>query len=261
MANQTGRVATDEGLIARDDAKVLASNDWLNDFFTHFDGEESPFDIAAAFDVGTGTLASGIQEKPVGVTSTAGEECPKKRKAEDGEEKVEANQAQARSYTLSEGARKTKSTREKRRRDVLNSRFEELIAVLEPGSMMKADKATVVVAATQLIKQLRAEHSRLANMIMHFQEDNIRQAESARTLAAERDALVKEKTEWLHEKLRIEAQLQGFLASMPFASPVEGVTAPAAKTMRGNAAWTVPTPFLPANEEAEEDVTLRAPVA
>jgi len=261
MANQTGRVATDEGLIARDDAKVLASNDWLNDFFTHFDGEESPFDIAAAFDVGTGTLASGIQEKPVGVTSTAGEECPKKRKAEDGEEKVEANQAQARSYTLSEGARKTKSTREKRRRDVLNSRFEELIAVLEPGSMMKADKATVVVAATQLIKQLRAEHSRLANMIMHFKEDNIRQAESTRTLAAERDALVKEKTELLHEKLRIEAQLQGFLASMPFASPVEGVTAPAAKTMRGNAAWTVPTPFLPANEEAEEDVTLRAPVA
>ena len=71
-------------------------------------------------------------------------------------------------------------------------------------------------------------------MIMHFQEDNIRQAESTRTLAAERDALVKEKTELLHEKLRIEAQLQGFLASMPFASPVEGVTAPAAKTMRGN---------------------------
>ena len=138
---------------------------------------------------------------------------------------------------------------------------EELIAVLEPGSMMKADKATVVVAATQLIKQLRADHSSLANVIMHFQEDNIRQAESTRTLAAERDALVKEKTELLHEKLRIEAQLQGFLASMPFASPVEGVTAPAAKTMRGNAAWTVPTPFLPANEEAEEDVTLRAPVA
>ena len=83
MADRTGRVATDEGLIARDDAKVLASNDWLNDFFTHFDGEESPFDIAAAFDVGTGTFASGIQEKPVGVTSKAGEECPKKRNAED----------------------------------------------------------------------------------------------------------------------------------------------------------------------------------
>ena len=66
-------MATDEGLIARDDAKVLASNDWLNDFFTHFDGEESPFDIAAAFDVGTGTLASGIQEKRLGVTSTVGE--------------------------------------------------------------------------------------------------------------------------------------------------------------------------------------------
>lgn len=268
MADQTGRAATDAGLVARDDANVLASSDWLNEFFIHFDGEESPFDVAGAFDVGTG-LASGIEEKPVEVAATPvevaateGATGSKKRKAEDGEEEEEvANQVQGRSYTLSEGAKKTKSTREKRRRDALNSRFEELIAVLEPGSMLKADKATVVVAATQLIKQLRAEHSRLANMIMHFQEDNIRQAEMTRALATERDALVKEKTQLLHEKLRIEAQLQGFLASMPFASPVEGVTAPAAKTMRGNAAWTVPTPFLPASDQAEEDVTLRAPVA
>jgi len=261
MADQTGRAATDAGLVARDDANVLASSDWLNEFFIHFDGEESPFDVAGAFDVGTG-LASWIEEKPVEVAATEGATGSKKRKAEDGEEEEEvANQVQRRSYTLSEGAKKTKSTREKRRRDALNSRFEELIAVLEPGSMLKADKATVVVAATQLIKQLRAEHSRLANMIMHFQEDNIRQAEMTRALATERDALVKEKTQLLHEKLRIEAQLQGFLASMPFASPVEGVTAPAAKTMRGNAAWTVPTPFLPASDQAEEDVTLRAPVA
>jgi hypothetical protein len=261
MADQTGRAATDAGLVARDDANVLASSDWLNEFFIHFDGEESPFDVAGAFDVGTG-LASGIEEKPVEVAATEVATCSKKRKAEDGEEEEEvANQAQGRSYTLSEGAKKTKSTREKRRRDALNSRFEELIAVLEPGSMLKADKATVVVAATQLIKQLRAEHSRLANMIMHFQEDNIRQAEMTRALATERDALAKEKTQLLHEKLRIEAQLQGFLASMPFASPVEGVTAPAAKTMRGNEAWTVPTPFLPASDQAEEDVTLRAPVA
>lgn len=260
MADQTGRAATDADLVARDDANVLASSDWLNEFFIHFDGEESPFDVAGAFDVGTG-LASGIEEKPVEVAATEGATCSKKRKAEDGEEEEVANQAQGRSYTLSEGAKKTKSTREKRRRDALNTRFEELIAVLEPGSTLKADKATVVVAATQLIKQLRAEHSRLANMIMHFQEDNIRQAEMTRALVMEREALVKEKTQLLHEKLRIEAQLQGFLASMPFASPVEGVTAPAGKTMRGNAAWTVPTPFLPASDQAEEDVTLRAPVA
>ena len=44
-----------------------------------------------------------------------------------------ATTATGRSNVLSEGAKKTKSTREKRRRDVLNSRFEELSAVLEPG--------------------------------------------------------------------------------------------------------------------------------
>lgn len=36
---------------------------------------------------------------------------------------------------LSEGAKKTKSTREKRRRDVLNSRFEEFSVVFELGEL------------------------------------------------------------------------------------------------------------------------------
>ena len=135
--------------------------------------------------------------------------------------------------------------------------------MLEPGESQKGDKATVtkatvVFAATELIKRLRVEHARLANMIMRFQEDNLLKAELTQKLAAERDQLMQEKTHLLREKLRIEAQLQGFLTSMPFASPADGMVS--TKSASGVAAWTVPTPFMPASEEGE-DVTLRAPVA
>ena len=95
-------------------------------------------------------------------------------------------------------------------------------------------------------------------MIMRFQEDNLLKTELTQTLAAERDQLMQEKTHLLREKLRIEAQLQGFLTSMPFASPADGMVS--TKSASGVAAWTVPMPFMPASEEGE-DVTLRAPVA
>jgi len=56
--------------------------------------------------------------------------------------------------------------------------------------------------------------------------------------------------------------LQGFLTSMPFASPADGVvsTVSAKSANLQVATWSVPTPFI--NSAAEEkDVTLRAPVA
>ena len=244
------------------------TTDWLSDFFDTFDADDvGAFDGANAFaDVPTEVIGGeGARVRAAGTKRKATEET-------DGSQDervavtattVAATTATGRSNVLSEGAKKTKSTWEKRRRDVLNSRFEELSAVLEPGESQKGDKATVtkasvVFAATELIKRLRVEHARLANMIMRFQEDNLLKAELTQTLAAERDQLMQEKTHLLREKLRIEAQLQGFLTSMPFASPADGMVS--TKSASGVAAWTVPTPFMPASEEGE-DVTLRAPVA
>ena len=239
--------------------------DWLSDFFDSFDADDvGAFDGANAFaDVPTEVIGGeGARARAAGTKRKATEET-------DGSQDervavtattVAATTATGRSNVLSEGAKKTKSTREKRRRDVLNSRFEELSAVLEPGESQgeSQSKATVVFAATELIKRLRVEHARLANMIMRFQEDNLLKTELTQTLAAERDQLMQEKTHLLREKLRIEAQLQGFLTSMPFASPADGMVS--TKSASGVAAWTVPMPFMPASEEGE-DVTLRAPVA
>ena len=245
--------------------------DWLSDFFDSFDADDvGAFDGANAFaDVPTEVIggegarvraagtkrkatleADGSQDERVAVTATS------VAATSVAATTAAATTATGRSNVLSEGAKKTKSTREKRRRDVLNSRFEELSAVLEPGESQS--KATVVFAATELIKRLRVEHARLANMIMRFQEDNLLKTELTQTLAAERDQLMQEKTHLLREKLRIEAQLQGFLTSMPFASPADGMVS--TKSASGVAAWTVPMPFMPASEEGE-DVTLRAPVA
>ena len=250
--------------------------DWLSDFFDSFDADDvGAFDGANAFaDVPTEVIggegarvrAAGTKRKATEETDGSQDERVAVTATSVAATSVAATTAAAttatgRSNVLSEGAKKTKSTREKRRRDVLNSRFEELSAVLEPGESQKGDKATkatVVFAATELIKRLRVEHARLANMIMRFQEDNLLKAELTQTLAAERDQLMQEKTHLLREKLRIEAQLQGFLTSMPFASPADGMVS--TKSASGVAAWTVPTPFMPASEEGE-DVTLRAPVA
>ena len=241
------------------------TTDWLSDFFDTFDEDDvGAFDVANAFaDVPTEVIGGeGARARAAGTKRKATEET-------DGSQDervavtattVAATTATGRSNVLSEGAKKTKSTREKRRRDVLNSRFEELSAVLEPGESQgeSQSKATVVFAATELIKRLRVEHARLANMIMRFQEDNLLKTELTQKLAAERDQLMQEKTHLLREKLRIEAQLQGFLTSMPFASPADGMVS--TKSASGVAAWTVPMPFMPASEEGE-DVTLRAPVA
>jgi hypothetical protein len=162
------------------------------------------------------------------------------------------------STTLSEQTKKAKRTREKLRRDSLNSRYQQLSVVLELGESKKSDKEALVSAATDLIKRLRAEQVRLANTIMRFQDEKLQKADLLRALAMEREQLVKEKAQLLEEKLHVEGHLQRFLVSMPFASPMRDMVS--TKSTSGVPAWTMPAPFAPANEE-EDNVTLRPPVA
>ena len=228
------------------------SDDWLANFFDTFDT----------------TITGDAVEFALGATETAiGAElglelCEASEFAEEAGENgkrgraTESTTTTTTTTTLSEGAKRNKSKREKLRRDALNDKFMALSAVLEPGSVPKTDKAKVVVAATALIKKLRDHHNRLTEMIIRMQAEKTRQQEM-------NAQLVQEKTQLLHEKLRIEAQLQTYLTSMPFASPAGGVVTGAS----GKAAvvpapvWAFPTPFLEQPTTEEEDVTLRAPVA
>ena len=162
------------------------------------------------------------------------------------------------STALCERVKKAKRTREKLRRDSLNSRYQQLSVVLELGESKKSDQAALVSAATDLIKRLRAEQVRLANMIMRFRDEKLQKADLFRALAMERERLVKEKAQLLEEKLHVEGQLQRFLLSMPFASPMGDMVS--TKSTSGVPAWTMPAPFASENEE-EDNATLRPPVA
>ena len=99
--------------------------------------------------------------------------------------------------------------------------------MLEPGSMMKADKATVVCGCHAIDQAIACGNTRDLRTAGSCTSRKITSDKLSRRAPSLQSGTrsSREKTELLHEKLRIEAQLQGFLASMPFASPVEGVTA------------------------------------
>lgn len=224
------------------------SDDWLANFFDTFDttitGDAVNFALGASETAIGADLGLELCREASEFTEEAGENGKRGRATE------------ATTAPLSEGAKRNKSKREKLRRDALNDKFMELSSVLEPGSVPKTDKAKVVVAATALIKKLRDHHNRLTEMIVKMQAEKTRQQEM-------NAQLVQEKTQLLHEKLRIEAQLQAYLTTMPFASPLGGVaTGTAGKTAVAPApVWAFPTPFSEQPTSEEEDVTLRAPVA
>ena len=219
---------------------MVPANDWLSNFLKELDEEQTTAAEVANSDEPT-DKATGLGSLEV-LTAMDASSCPTTLKP---------------STALSEQAKKVKRTREKLRRDSLNSRYQQLSAVLELCESKKSDKEELVSAATDLIKRLRAEHVRLANTIMRFQDEKSQKADLLRALAMEREQLVKEKAQLLEEKLHVEGQLQRFLVSMPFASPMDDMGS--TKSTSGVPAWTMPAPFAPANEE--EDLTLRPPVA
>ena len=177
---------------------MVPANDWLSNFLRDLDEEQT-----TAPDVAN-------SDEPTDEATGLGSSRPTTLKP---------------STALCERAKKAKRTREKLRRDTLNSRYQELSAVLELGESMKSDQAALVSAATDSIKRLRAEHARLANTIMRFQDEKSQKADLLRALAMEREQLVKEKAQLLEEKLHVEGQLQRFLTRMPFGSLMDDMVA------------------------------------
>ena len=187
---------------------MVPANDWLSNFLRDLDEEQTTAPDVANSDEPTDE-ATGLGSLDV-LTAMDAPSRPTTLKP---------------STALCERVKKAKRTREKLRRDTLNSRYQQLSAVLELGESKKSDQAALVSAATDLIKRLRAEHARLANTIMRFQDEKLQKADLLRALAMEREQLVKEKAQLLEEKLHVEGQLQRFLTRMPFGSLMDDMVA------------------------------------
>ena len=241
--------------------KADGSGDWLADIFDVMDGENIPgmemahelvlkdevFDaLEAQGEVG----AVDVSKVDGGVSS----DLSKKRGREE-------HNSSGRPENGSNG-KMNKSQREKRRRDALNNHFMGLSGLLDPGSTvaLKTDKATIVVEAARVIKQLRAQLQQ--------------KAESLHDVTATNETLTKARESILQDKHKLQHQLSCFMSSLPFASPLMGGLyqahpgAPAATSMlKPGLASPLPgmmfafPPLMVQTTTADEDAKLRAPVA
>ncbi|KAI3495242.1 hypothetical protein L1887_37485 [Cichorium endivia] len=85
----------------------------------------------------------------------------------------------------------TKACREKKRRDKLNERFQELNEILEPGRSPKTDKSVILADAIRMVTQLR--------------NDAVKLKESSQDLVVKINELKVEKNELRDEKQKLKA--------------------------------------------------------
>ncbi|CAL5200504.1 unnamed protein product [Lathyrus oleraceus] len=95
----------------------------------------------------------------------------------------------------------SKAGREKVRRDKLNDKFLELSSVLEPDTLPKTDKVTLLNDAVRMVTQLRNETQRLKG-----RNDELR--EKVKELKAEKNELRDEKNKLKLDKEKLEQQVK-----------------------------------------------------
>ncbi len=113
-----------------------------------------------------------------------------------------------------QSTKQKKTRREKLRREALKNRFMRLSALLDPTTVgpLTTDNVTVVTEAARVIKQLRAELSKLSAMIGSVQESNLALEKETSCVAADKAALHQ-------DKAKLQHQLYYTMSSMHFASP------------------------------------------
>ncbi|EXC23154.1 hypothetical protein L484_018285 [Morus notabilis] len=109
----------------------------------------------------------------------------------------------------SSGASCSKACREKLRRDRLNERFLELVAVMEPGRLPKTDKAAILSDAARILTQLRSESRHLKETIDDLHE-------KIKELKAEKNELREERQRLREDKERLEQQVKAMAAQTSF---------------------------------------------
>ncbi|XP_024961887.1 transcription factor ILR3-like [Cynara cardunculus var. scolymus] len=155
----------------------------------------------------------------------------------------------------------SKACREKKRRDKLNERFQELNEILDPGRSYKTDKTVILTDAIRMVVQLRNEASQLKDssqdMVVKINE-----------LKVEKNELRDEKQKLKADKERLEQQLKACCAPptafYPPAHPVMQMPpAVGGKFMpimgfQGVPMWPFATPTA---VDTSKDHVLRSPLA
>ncbi|KAK9056371.1 hypothetical protein SSX86_027463 [Deinandra increscens subsp. villosa] len=102
----------------------------------------------------------------------------------------------------------SKACREKKRRDKLNDRFQELNEILDPGRSTKTDKTVILADAIRMVTQLRNEAAKLndssQDLLVKINE-----------LKVEKNELRDEKQKLKAEKERVEQQLKAACCHPP----------------------------------------------
>ncbi|XP_058773840.1 transcription factor bHLH115-like [Vicia villosa] len=152
----------------------------------------------------------------------------------------------------------SKAGREKVRRDKLNDKFLELSSVLEPDTLPKTDKVTLLNDAVRVVTQLRNEAQRL-------KERNDELREKVKELKAEKNELRDEKNKLKLDKEKLEQQVKLTSVQSSFLSNAMAAKAQTAghKLMPfigypGLSMWQF---MSPATIDTSQDHLLRPPVA
>ncbi|KAL5082064.1 hypothetical protein RYX36_010485 [Vicia faba] len=152
----------------------------------------------------------------------------------------------------------SKAGREKVRRDKLNDKFLELSSVLEPDTLPKTDKVTLLNDAVRVVTQLRNEAQRL-------KERNDELREKVKELKAEKNELRDEKNKLKLDKEKLEQQVKLTSVQSSFLSNAMASKAQTAghKLMPfigypGISMWQF---MSPATIDTSQDHLLRPPVA
>ncbi|KAL8192541.1 hypothetical protein R6Q57_027726 [Mikania cordata] len=170
-----------------------------------------------------------------------------------------AKEDESRKRTNAGSCSDSKACREKRRRDKLNDRFQELNEILDPGRSTKTDKTVILADAIRMVTQLRNEAAKLKcsslDLLMKINE-----------LKVEKNELKDEKQKLKAEKERLEQQLKAACCHPPptaFYPPVMPVPCPPVggnkfMPFMGVPMWQFASP---AAVDTSKDHVLRSPLA
>ncbi|KAL4563115.1 hypothetical protein LXL04_027148 [Taraxacum kok-saghyz] len=159
----------------------------------------------------------------------------------------------------------SKACREKKRRDKLNERFQELNEILDPGRSAKTDKSVILADAIRMVTQLRNDAAKLKDSSQDLQV-------KINELKVEKNELRDEKQKLKADKERLEQQLKtaancgpptAFYPPAHHVIPIPGPTPVGSKYMpfmgyQGVPMWQFASPNA---VDTSKDHVLRSPLA
>ncbi|KAL5573222.1 hypothetical protein UlMin_022819 [Ulmus minor] len=147
----------------------------------------------------------------------------------------EVGSTRKRSRCESSGGSCSKACREKLRRDRLNERFLELVAAMEPGRLLKTDKAAILSDAVRILTQLRSDSIMLKETIEDLQA-------KIKELKVEKNELRDERQRLKEDNDRLVLQVRAMTAQNSFLTHSSAMST--ALTPQGQATSNRLPPFI-----------------